>query len=358
MNYFLRTRGEGHDEGKSVRKMKRVVVSQEPAPEYGAKAIALYLATDGSVRLDVHLARETVWLNLNQMAELFDRDKSVISRHLKNVFDTRELSREATVAFYATAQVEGDRTVERQVEYFNLDAIISVGYRVNSKRGTQFRIWATSVLRDHLLKGFTTNERRLRELNQAVRLIANVAGRRALSGDEATALLRVVADYSFALDLLDDYDHQRVNVRGAAGETVEALTHDQAIRLVARLREKYRAGNLFGVEKDNGLKSALGAVMQTSSGRDVYPSLEEKAAHLLYFLVKNHAFVDGNKRIGAALFLWFLERNGCLYRADGGKRIADNALVAMTLLIAESRPAEKDLLCRVLVNLIIGQPHE
>jgi prophage maintenance system killer protein len=334
-----------------MKKAIRAAMAREPAPEYGVKAIALYQAPDGSVRLDVRLERETLWLNLNQIAELFGRDKSVISRHFRNIFNTKELERDSVVAFFATTAADG-KTYD--VEYFNLDAIISVGYRVNSMRGTQFRIWATSVLREHLLKGYTVNERRLRELNQAVRLIAEVAGRRPLSGDEATALLRVVADYSFALDLLDDYDRQRVTVRSATKGTVEALTHDQAIRLVARLRDKFGAGGLFGIEKDNGLKSALGAVMQTSGGRDVYPSLEEKAAHLLYFLVKNHAFVDGNKRIGAALFLWFMERNGGLYRADGGKRIADNALVAMTLLIAESRPAEKDILCRVLANLITG----
>jgi len=332
-------------------KALRTKAVQEPPPGYNESAIAIY-ETPSGVRVDIKLERETVWLNLNQISILFDRDKSVISRHLRNVFKEKELDRDSTVAFFATVQNEGGRTVERQVEYFNLDAVISVGYRVNSKRGTQFRIWATSVLRDHLLKGYSVNERRLRELNQTIRLIADVAGRRELSGDEAKALLSVVADYSFALDLLDDYDHQRVAVSGTTPGSVKPLDYDEARRMVNRLAEKFGSSDLFGREKDESLKGALGAVRQTFGGKDVYPSIEEKAANLLYFLIKDHPFMDGNKRIGAALFLWFLEKNEALYRPDGTKRIADTALVAMTLLIAESQPAEKDLLTRVLINLI------
>ncbi len=333
--------------GKTVR--PRIV--QEPPAGYNESGIVIYETSEG-VRVDVRLDKETVWLNLNQLTVLFDRDKSVISRHLRNVFKEKELDRGSTVAFFATVQNEGGRTVERQVEYYNLDAVISVGYRVNSKRGTQFRIWATSVLRDHLLKGYSLNERRLRELNRTIRLIADMAGRRELSGDEAKALLSVVADYSFALDLLDDYDHQRVTVTGTTPGTVRPLDHEEARRIVNLLAEKFGNTNLFGREKDDSLKGALGAVIQTFGGKDVYPGIEEKAAHLLYFLIKDHPFVDGNKRIGAALFLWFLEKNGVLYQPDGTKRIADTALVAMTLLIAESKPAEKDLLTRVLINLI------
>jgi prophage maintenance system killer protein len=323
-------------------------IVQEPPAGYNESAIAIYEMADG-VRVDVKLDKETVWLNLNQMTTLFDRDKSVISRHLRNVFKDKELERSSVVAFFATTATDGKTY---KIEYFNLDAIISVGYRVNSKRGTQFRIWATSVLRDHLLKGYSLNERRLRELNRTIRLIADVAGRRELSGDEAKALLSVVADYSFALDLLDDYDHQRVAVAGTTPGTVKPLNYEEARRIVNRLAEKFGNTRLFGREKDDSLKGALGAVMQTFGGKDVYPSIEEKSAHLLYFLIKDHPFVDGNKRIGAALFLWFLEKNGVLYHPDGTKRIADTALVAMTLLIAESKPAEKDLLTRVLINLI------
>jgi len=283
------------------------------------------------------------------MARLFDRDRTVIVRHIRNIYQTKELDRASTCA--KNAQVAADGKV-RPMDLYNLDMIISVGYRVNSKRGTQFRIWATSVLRDYLLRGYSVNERRLKELNQAIRLIADVAERRTLSGEEATALLRVVADYSFALDLLDAYDRQTVSVPKGSRRRVEGITLEEARKTVARLREYYRAGSLFGRERDGSLSGALHAVFQTFEGKDLYPTLEEKAAHLLYFLVKNHPFVDGNKRIAAILFLWFLEKNAALYRSDGAKRIADNALVAMTLLIAESRPQEKDLLTRVLVHLI------
>jgi prophage maintenance system killer protein len=333
------------------RKTTKPIIVREPQAGYGEAAIVIYQSPEG-VRVDVKLERETVWLNLNQIAGLFDRDKSVISRHLSNIFKEQELRKDSTVAFFATVQDEGGRTIERQIEYYNLDAVISVGYRVNSKRGTQFRIWATGILRDHILKGYTINERRLKELNQAIRLIADVANRRELTGDEAKALLQVVADYSFALDLLDDYDHQRVTVPGKTPGIVTPLAYEEARRIVDHLRGKFGTSNIFGLEKDDSLKGALGAIMQTFDGKDVYLGIEEKAASLLYFLIKDHPFVDGNKRIGVALFIWFMEKNDALYRSDGTKRIADNALVAMTLLIAESQPREKDILTRVLINLI------
>jgi len=311
--------------------------------------IALYQAPDGTVSLEVKLEAETVWLNLNQMSGLFDRDKSVISRHLRNIFKTGELDRDSVVAFFATTAADGKTY---QVDYYSLDVIISVGYRVNSKRGTQFRIWATNVLRDHVLRGYSANERRLKELNQAIRLIGSVAERKALSGDEATALLSVVKDYSYALDLLDDYDHERVTPRDITVGPVAPVSYGEVRRIIEKLRAQFNAGELFGAEKDKSLRGSLANIMQTFDGKELYPSLEEKAAQLLYSLVKNHSFVDGNKRIAAALFLWFLENNRALYAADGSKRIADNALVAMTLLIAESRPEEKDVLTRVIVNLI------
>jgi len=241
---------------------------------------------------------------------------------------------------------------DKPVKFYNLDIIIAIGYRVNSKRGTQFRIWATNVLRDHILRGYSINDRRLKELNQAIRLIAEVADRKALTGDEATALLRVVADYSYALDLLDDYDHERIQAGETMGGPVSAVSYEEAIRIIESLRRQFGASDIFGLEKDGSLKGSLANIMQTFDDKELYPSLEEKAAHLLYFLVKNHSFVDGNKRIAAALFLWFLEKNNALYGADGSKRIADNALVAMTLLIAESRPEEKDILASVVINLI------
>ena len=314
--------------------------------------IVLYQGQDGTVELDVRLDRESLWLSLNQIAALFERDKSVISRHLRNVYATAELDRAATVAFFATVQDEGGRTVERQIEYFNLDAILSVGYRVNSKRGTQFRIWATRVLRDHLLQGYSVNERRLQELKQSLRVVGQVLDRYDVSSDQAQALLRVVTDYARALDILDDYDHQRVRLGAVRRGEARGIDYEEAIAIVAQLRTTYGGSELFGREKDASLRGSLGAVMQAFDGADVYPSLEEKAAHLLYFLVKNHSFVDGNKRIGAALFLWFMEKNGMLYRLDGAKRVADNALVAITLMIAESAPDQREILTRIIVELI------
>jgi len=308
--------------------------------------IILYSAPDGTVSLDVRLERETIWLTQKQMSELFDTERSVITKHLNNIFTSGELDRESNVQ---KMHIPGS---DKPVAFHALDAVLSVGYRVNSKRGTQFRIWATKLLRDHLLKGYTVNERRLRDLNQAVRLIAGVADRQDLTGDEAMALLRVVGEYRFALDLLDDYDYQRVSVPAAGEKTVYSLSYPEALRIVEQLRERFGSSSLFGRQKDEGLQSALGAVMQTFGGRDLYPSLEEKAANLFYFLIKNHAFIDGNKRIGAALFLWFLEKNGAIRDRNGERRISDAALVALTLLIAESKPAEKEIIVRIVTHLL------
>lgn len=308
--------------------------------------VVLYQAPDGAITLDVRLEDETVWLTQQQMAALFATERSVITRHLRNIFATNELEEKSNVQKMHIAHSD------KPVKFYNLDVIISIGYRVNSKRGTQFRIWATNVLRDHVVRGYSINERRLKELNQAIRLIGSVVERKALSSDEAMALLSVVKDYSYALDLLDDYDHERVTARDTTVRAVAPVPYDEVRRIIERLRAQFSAGELFGTEKDKSLQGSLANIMQTFDGKELYPSLEEKAAQLLYSLVKNHSFVDGNKRIAAALFLWFLEKNGALYGADGSKRIADNALVAMTLLIAESRPEEKDVLTRVVVNLI------
>lgn len=308
--------------------------------------VVLYQAPDGAITLDVRLEDETVWLTQQQMAALFATERSVITRHLRNIFATNELEEKSNVQKMHIAHSD------KPVKFYNLDVIISIGYRVNSKRGTQFRIWTTNVLRDHVVRGYSINERRLKELNQAIRLIGSVVERKALSSDEAMALLSVVKDYSYALDLLDDYDHERVTARDTTVRAVAPVPYDEVRRIIERLRAQFSAGELFGTEKDKSLQGSLANIMQTFDGKELYPSLEEKAAQLLYSLVKNHSFVDGNKRIAAALFLWFLEKNGALYGADGSKRIADNALVAMTLLIAESRPEEKDVLTRVVVNLI------
>ncbi len=320
--------------------------------------IVLYKAKDGRTSLDVRLDQDTVWLDTHQMAELFGRDRTVIVRHIRNIYATNELPHSATGA--KIAQVAADGKL-RQMDIYNLDMIISVGYRVNSKRGTQFRMWATQLLREHILQGYTLNEKRLKaevsrlaELRNAVDVMGRILAEKSVSADEAQGLLKVITDYSLALRLLDQYDHQQLRMNGTTQTECFELTYESATTAIARMQATMGnlAGGLFGREKDKGLASAIGAVYQTFGGRDVYPSLEEKAAHLLYFVVKNHAFVDGNKRIAAFLFIWYLDANGILYRADGGKRLADNALVALTLLIAESKPAEKDIICKVIVNLI------
>ena len=318
----------------------------------GRGEIIIYQPPEGGGYLEVRLEEETLWLSLNQISSLFGRDKSVISRHLRNVFREGELDRGATVAFFATVQDEGGRSVERHVEHFNLDAVLSVGYRVNSLRGTQFRIWATQVLRDHLVKGYSANAKRLKELHQSLKLIGQVLERYDVTSDQARALLHVVTDYASALDLLDDYDHQRVSIPPLEVGEARGIDYAETIAVIGELRRRFGGSDLFGREKDQSLPGSLGAVMQSFDGKDLYPSREEKAAHLLYFLVKNHPFVDGNKRIAAALFLWFMEKNGILYRADGSRHIADNALVAITLMIAESDPKQKDILTKMVVNLI------
>lgn len=311
-------------------------------------------------RLEVHLDRDTVWLSLNQLGELFGRDKSVVSRHLHNIFKTRELNRDSVVAFFATTAADGK---VYQVEHFNLDAIISVGYRVNSKQGTQFRIWATHVLRKHLVDGYTLNEKRLKrveakyqELQKAVSLVGNVAVVEGLS-QETRGIAQVIAEYSRALDILDDFDHGCLSKPSGTKKSVFELTYEQARRIIETMRKQFKDSALMGQEKDEGFKSSIRTIYQTFGGKDLYPTVQEKAAHLLYFVTKNHSFVDGNKRIAAALFVCFLQKNNILHHRDGSKRIDDNALVALTLMIAASRPSEKEVMIRVILNLISeGRP--
>jgi prophage maintenance system killer protein len=321
--------------------------------------IIIYQSADGISTVDVKVEKETLWLTLNQIADLFERDKSVISRHFRNIYEEGELDRGATVAKNATVQIEGERKVDRNIEFYNLDAIISVGYRVNSKRGTQFRIWANKILKEYLTKGYAINERKLKEqseqynsLKQTVSLLGNVLKSKELTSDEATGLLKVVTDYSYALDILDKYDHQQLTVEGTTDQQLFVATYAEAMQAIKDLKDKFGGSSLFGNEKDHSFKGSIGTIYQSFGGVEFYPTVEEKAANLLYFVVKNHSFSDGNKRIAAYLFVWFLEKNGILYREDGSKRIADNALVALTLMIAESKPDEKDMMVKVVVNLI------
>jgi prophage maintenance system killer protein len=320
--------------------------------------IVIYGAPDGRASIHVRLEKETIWLDAHQMAELFERDRSVIVRHIRNIYKTHELSIESTCA--KNAQVAADGKL-RVMDSYNLDMIISVGYRVNSQRGTEFRVWATQVLKDHILKGYSINEKRLKEenarlkeLRETVNLMGRILADRHLEALEAEGLLRVVTDYSLALKLLDDYDHSRLSIKDTTEPPRFVITYEEAWRAIAGLAKQLdiAESSLFGLEKDQSFKGSLAAIYQTFDGKELYPSIEEKAAHLLYFVVKNHSFVDGNKRIAAFLFIWFLDANGILYRADGTKRVADNALVALTLMIAESRPQEKDVITKVIVNLI------
>lgn len=307
---------------------------------------------DNSVSIQVNLDTETVWLNLNQMSELFERDKSVVSRHLKNIFKENELEYKATVAKKATVQNESGRNVTREIEYYNLDAIISVGYRVNSKRGTQFRIWATNVLKEHLVKGFTTNQKRLDELKQSVKLIKSVLSNDELTKTETKEILEVLSDFALGLDVLDEYDHQKLKTEGLKTNVLFKIDYQEAKNAIEELRNKFGGSKLFGNEKDDSFKSSINAINQTFDKQDLYPSIEEKAAHLLYFVTKNHSFSDGNKRIAAWLFVWYLNENKYLYNSEGKKRIENNALVALTLMIAQSKPEEKELIIKVIINLI------
>ncbi len=324
-------------------------------PKENENEIIIYTTEDGRETFEVNLKEETVWLNLLQISKLFDRDKSVISRHIKNVFETEELSRESVVANFATTATDGKIY---NVDFYNLDLIISVGYRVNSKRGTKFRIWATNILKNHLIQGYTINQKRLqenqakiKELQETSRMIERLLLQQNLQSTEATGLLQVILDYQKALHLLDEYDHQELQIKDVTTHEMFKMTHEKARKELNKLKGQYTSG-LFGLEKDQSFASSIGAIYQSFDGKEVYPSIEEKAAHLLYFVVKNHSFIDGNKRIAASLFLWFLNENGVLYKEDGSKRIADNALVALTLLIAESMSEEKDIMIKVIINLI------
>ena len=321
------------------------------------KNIVIYQTEDGQTQIDVRLENETVWLTQAQMVELFQTTKQNVSLHVGNVFKEGELEQASTVKEYLTVQKEGGRNVSRQVKYYNLDVIISVGYRVKSKRGTAFRIWARNVLKDYLVKGYAVNQRihseQISELRQLVGMLGRtIQSQPILSSDETNALFDVVVDYTYALDTLDDYDYQRLIVKETTPEDKFHATYDNAMETIKALREKFGGSTLFGNEKDDSFKSSIGQIYQTFGGEELYPSVEEKAAMLLYLVTKNHSFSDGNKRIAATLFLWFLNNNGILYHPDGSKRIADNTLVALTLMIAESKTEEKDVMVKVVVNLI------
>lgn len=323
--------------------------------------IEIYKNPDNEAQIEVKFEQDTVWLSQNQISELFQRDRTVITRHINNVFKEGELEKKLVCANFALTTQHGavkGKTQKTNVAFYNLDVIISVGYRVKSKSGTNFRIWATNVLREQLVNSvkkatipLKTEEKYL-QLLKTINIAANAATFNELSASEATGILRVLQEYAYALETLDKYDHQQLLISNITIGEVKELRYEEGIQLIKQWSEIQNTGELFGREKDASFKSSLRSIYQTFDGNDVYPSIEEKAANLLYFIVKNHSFTDGNKRIAAGLFAYFLDKNNMLFRNDGSKIIEDNALVAITIMIAESRSEEKDIMVKLVVNLI------
>lgn len=322
--------------------------------EFKKGEIVIYKSPAGP-DIQVRLEEDTVWLDAHLISKIFNVDRTVIVKHIGNIYKTGELSEKVTCA--KNAQVAADGKT-RQMNIYNLDVVLSVGYRVNSKQATQFRIWATSVLRRHLVDGYTINEKRLKtqqnkisQLQDAVRLLGNIALLNDVS-DEAKGIVQIIAEYSKALNILDDFDHQNLSAPKGTKKTEYKLTYNEARKIIDQMKLKFKDSALVGQEKDKSFQGSLGAIYQTFESKDVYTTVEEKAAHLLYFVTKNHSFIDGNKRIAAALFVCFLQKTGILLDKNGCKRIDENALVALTLMIAASKPSEKEIMIKVILNLL------
>ena len=305
-----------------------------------------------NIRLEVNVKDETVWLNTNQIAQLFDRDVKTIRKHINNALK-EELNDEVTVAKFATVQIEGQRKVTRNIEYYNLDMIISVGYRVKSNNGIIFRKWANKVLKDYLLKGYAVNQKRLDYLEKTVKLI-DIASRieSDLDNNDAKEIIRVINNYASALNLLDDYDHRNIT-KPSGNSNDNIITYEECMSLVNKLKFNNNSSNIFALERNQGLKSIIRDIYQTFSGVDLYPSIEEKAANFFYLIIKNHVFIDGNKRIAATLFIYFLNYYNILYK-DNRQVIDNNTLVALTLLIASSNPKEKNILVDLVMNFLVN----
>jgi hypothetical protein len=301
---------------------------------------------------------ETLWLSLTQLSALFERDKSTISRHIKNIYSEEELGKSATVAVFATVQHEGNRHITRDIECYNLDMILSVGYRVNSRRGTQFRIWANRILKEHLVQGYTINQKRLQEqrdrfarLQEAIQLMERSLLEQTETVDDARKVVRVLAEFSRGLDILDDYDHEHLEQRGNTARSAVVIEPDEFRRIIEDMRRDFDSA-VFGRPKDQSFAGSVRQIYQSFGGQELYPAIEDKAAMLLYLVVKNHSFIDGNKRIAAALFLCFLDKNELLFRRDGTCRIGDDGLAALTLLIAVSKPEEKDTMIKIVITIL------
>jgi prophage maintenance system killer protein len=319
--------------------------------------IRIYQTEDGLIQIDVLVDYETVWLKQSDIVKLFNSSKANISEHISNIFKEGELSKNSVVRKFRTTASDNK---QYQITHYNLDVIISVGYRVKSKRGTQFRIWANKILKEFILQGYSLNEKILKEkeselnnLKYSIGLIQKLTKSQFLSEDEVLSLINVITRYTKALDILDQYDHQSIQVKNSITEDKYSLIYSDALKVILHLKEKFKSSELFGKEKDQSFMSSISTIYQTFDGKELYPGVELKAANLLYFLVKNHSFIDGNKRIAASIFLWFLFKNGILYDNDNKKIIDDTALVGITLMIAESNPKEKDLIINVLMNLLV-----
>jgi death-on-curing family protein len=319
--------------------------------------IVIYEAAGGqSPRVEVKLDNHTIWLTQKQMSEIFGTEVPAINKHIKNILREKELIKDSTISKMEIVQNEGKRRVSRTVEIYNLDMVISVGYRINSSRATHFRIWATQRLKDYLVKGYAINQKRLEELGKMVQLIENSGKTEYLQLQEAKGLLEILSNYAKSFVLLNQYDSHSLKAGGLSENITYAIKYDEAINAIAQLKNqliaKKEATNLFGNEKDESFKSSLQTILQTFGGQYLYPSIEEQAAHLLYFVIKNHSFSDGNKRIGAFLFIWFLEKNKHRFKRSGELKINDNGLTAIALLVAQSKPEEKEIIIQLIVALI------
>ncbi|CAG0999940.1 MAG: virulence protein RhuM/Fic/DOC family protein [Bacteroidetes bacterium] len=317
--------------------------------------VILYQTKNNQTQVEVRFEGDSVWLNQYQLVELFESSRSNIVEHIKNIYNTEELDKKSTCRNFRQVRKEGKRMVEREIEHYNLDVIISVGYRVNSKRGTQFRQWATQRLKDYLVKGYTINQKRLDELQQTVQLIQkSISNETNLT--EAKGLLEIITNYTQSFVLLNQYDSNTIKTTGLNKEITYEIQYQEAKQAIVELKKqlmaKKEATNLFGNEKDQSFSGILQSVVQTFDGVYLYHSIEEQAAHLLYFCIKNHPFSDGNKRIGAFLFIWFLEKNKHRFKKNGELKINDNGLTALALLVAQSHPDEKELMVKLVVNLI------
>ena len=315
--------------------------------------IIIYQTPDGNTQLDVKLDHDTVWLAQAQIADLFGTKRPAITKHLKNIFNDGELDENSVSSILEHTASDGKIY---NTKFYSLDAILSVGYRVNSKNATQFRIWANKILKEYLVKGFVVNQqakvKQLQEALDSIKVLTGIATRSETTKEQANDILQVINDYTYALDTLDKYDYQSLEINNTTEKEQFQANYNNAMEAIDTLRHKFGSSGLFGNEKDQSFKSSINTIYQTFGGEDLYPSVEEKAAMLLYLVVKNHSFSDGNKRIAAFLFLWFLENNGILYKSDGSKLIENNTLVALTLMIAESKAEEKDVIVKVIVNLI------